>query len=163
MIYFKIPDFKPFKVFAKGAEQLKDFTPVMARIAAMLEGYVQENFQQEGRPKWKPLNPVYAAQRGNGRILQDTGQLSGSVQPGYGQNYARVSTNKIYARIHHFGGIIKPKQGKALSFSMAGIKYVRRSVTIPARPFMTITREDKEEVTAEIKDYVARRLGLQRR
>jgi phage gpG-like protein len=54
MIYFKIPDFKPFKVFAKGAEQLKDFTPVMARIAAMLEGYVQENFQQEGQFIWIP-------------------------------------------------------------------------------------------------------------
>jgi phage gpG-like protein len=95
MIYFRIPNFRSFKVFSEGLEQLRDWTPVMARISAMLEGYVDENFEREGRPKkWRPVNPIYKALKGNGRILHDTGQLAASVQPSYGQNYAQVSTNK---------------------------------------------------------------------
>jgi phage gpG-like protein len=62
-----------------------------------------------------------------------------SVQPSYGRDYAQVSTNLVYAAIHHFGGTITPKNKGALAFRVGGRSFVRKSITIPARPFMTIT------------------------
>jgi phage virion morphogenesis protein len=167
-IIFKFPDQREFTLLIKQLDEVRDTTPIMARLAGMLEGYIDENFEQEGRPtKWKPLSKEYEAQKttlyGKASILQTTEDLASSVQPSYGRDYAQVSTNLVYAAIHHFGGTIKPKNKGALAFGFGGKKIVRKSVTIPARPFMTITDEDKAEIRTEIQDFIARKLGLQRR
>lgn len=74
----------------------------------------------------------------------------------------RIGTNVIYARIHEFGGVIRPKNKKYLRFkvlssmrfmSLRGNKRLRnpvgsyrwvatKKVTIPARPFMRPAIED---------------------
>jgi phage virion morphogenesis protein len=138
----------------------------MARIAARLNSYIDENFKAEGRPKWKPLNPLYEAEkrasRGVAHILQTSGALARSVQPNYGKAFAQVSTNKIYAAIHHYGGEIKPKPGakRSIKFAMGGRTFIRRKITIPARPFMTITDEDEQKITTELQNFIAKKLGL---
>jgi phage virion morphogenesis protein len=164
-IFFKFPDQKEFQLIIKKLDEVQDTTPVMARIAGMLKGYVRQNFEEEGRPvKWTPLSPLYKAQkeeeRGVANILKTTGQLLRSVQPSYGKDYARVSPNQVYAAIHHFGGTVKAKKGKSLSFRLDGASIIRKSVTIPARPFMTITSDDEAEITTEIQNFIVRKLGL---
>jgi len=51
----------------------------------------------------------------------------------------RIGTNKIYARIHEYGGKIVAKNGPYLKFQFkADKRWVSvKSVTIPARPFLT--------------------------
>ncbi|MDR0454841.1 MAG: phage virion morphogenesis protein [Deferribacteraceae bacterium] len=169
-ITFTLPDGSKFTKLINGIKELENTEPLMARISGLLDYYIEENFMREGRPvKWKPLSALYAEQkrkeRGNTKILQSSGALKRSIVQSYGKLYAAVSTNKEYARIHHFGGVIRPKPGRrdrsggkraALKF---GGRYFR-SANIPARPFMTVTDGDKEEILTEIQDYIAKKLGL---
>jgi phage virion morphogenesis protein len=163
-IFFKFPNKQDFELVINQLGDLQDTTPVMARISSLLKRYIRKNFEEEGRPaNWVPLNPIYKRQkeeeRGVANILKTTGRLARSVQPGYGRDYAKVSTNLVYARIHHNGGIIRAKKKKALAFG--GV--TRKRVIIPARPFMTITDEDRKGIIIEIQNFVAKKLGLQRR
>lgn len=53
--------------------------------------------------------------------------------------YARVSNPMVYASIHQFGGVIRPKGSKALAWKGSNGKWRFASrVTIPARPFFPV-------------------------
>lgn len=87
-----------------------------------------------------------------------------------------ISTNTIYARIHEYGGIIRPKVKKFLRFKvLSSMRFMSKKgarlknpvgnykwimtkkVTIPARPFMRPALEDrgnKERVVDILKEKV---------
>jgi phage virion morphogenesis protein len=106
----------------------------MRQISEIMRDAVEENFEQEGRPKWKPSK---RAQKQGGKTLQDTGSLASSISMKFTRNTAVVGTNKKYAAIHQFGG----KAGRG------------RKVTIPARPFLRLTNEDLEEIKTTILEH----------
>lgn len=90
---------------------MRDATPLMALIAPLMHDAVEENFAQEGRPKWLGLSPKTQKRRredaGTGKILQRSGRLAGSIAQAYDATSARVGTNVVYAAIHQFGGTIQ--------------------------------------------------------
>lgn len=104
---------------------------LMKRLAGTMHHAVRQNFRQGGRPKW--LGLAYR----NGKPLVDTGALRDSVNQNYDNDTAIVGTNMVYAAIHHFGG-------------MAGRN---RKVRIPARPFLILTNEDKQDLMDDVQDY----------
>lgn len=104
---------------------------LMKRLAGTMHHAVRQNFRQGGRPKWLGL------QYRNGKPLVDTGALRDSVNQAYDNDNAIVGTNMVYAAIHHFGG-------------MAGRN---RKVRIPARPFLILTNEDKQDLMDDVQDY----------
>ena len=58
-----------------------------------------------------------------------------------------------YARIHEFGGVIKPKNGPFLVFEIGGQVVRARSVTMPARPYLRpALAENREAVRKEVRD-----------
>lgn len=104
---------------------------LMKRLAGTMHHAVRQNFRQGGRPKWLGL------QYRNGKPLVDTGALRDSVNQNYDNDTAIVGTNMVYAAIHHFGG-------------MAGRN---RKVKIPARPFLILTNDDKQDLMDDVQDY----------
>lgn len=104
---------------------------LMKKLAGTMHHAVRQNFRQGGRPKWLGL------QYRNGKPLVDTGALRDSVNQNYDNDTAIVGTNMVYAAIHHFGG-------------MAGRN---RKVRIPARPFLVLTNEDKQDLMDDVQDY----------
>lgn len=131
----------------------EDMTPAMRKIAQAMALIVEDNFEAEGQPRWEALSPVTVAMRtkaakgkteGGFRILQDTGQLAGSISTNHGTQHATIGSNLVYAAIHQFGG-------------MAGRG---KKVEIPARPFLPINAEGKlqPEASEEILDTVMRHL-----
>lgn len=104
---------------------------LMKRLAGTMHHAVRQNFRQGGRPKWLGL------QYRNGKPLVDTGALRDSVNQNYDNDTAIVGTNMVYAAIHHFGG-------------MAGRN---RKVRIPARPFLILTHDDKQDLMDDVQDY----------
>jgi phage virion morphogenesis protein len=153
-----MPDQKEFQLIIKKLDEVQDTTPVMARIAGMLRDFVEDNFKAEGRPvKWKPLSKKYAARKqrlyNSKSILQLSGDMANTIQESAGRDYAKISSNLAYAAIHHFGGEITSttKKGKM------------RKISIPARPYMLITEDDKAELTEEIQNHIRKKLGLQKR
>ncbi|WP_175947507.1 phage virion morphogenesis protein [Burkholderia pyrrocinia] len=113
---------------------MADATPVMSEISGIMADAVEENFAQEGRPKWLGLAPSTLAGRvghelrpGRGKfksgawsiqlgqrvarslkILQRSGRLASSIMPSFDATSAQVGTNLIYAAIQNFGGQTKP-------------------------------------------------------
>lgn len=104
---------------------------LMKRLSGTMHHAVRQNFRQGGRPKWLGL------QYRNGKPLVDTGALRDSHSQLYDNDTALVGTNMVYAAIHHFGG-------------MAGRN---RKVAIPARPFLVLTNEDKQDLMDDVQDY----------
>ncbi|RQZ74807.1 MULTISPECIES: phage virion morphogenesis protein [Burkholderia] len=90
---------------------MRNATPLMGLVSEMMWGAVEENFEQQGRPKWLGLSPKTWKRRGEapggGKILSRSGRLAGSMSKSYDAMSARVGTNVVYAAIHQFGGTIE--------------------------------------------------------
>ncbi len=109
-------------------------TPLMRELSSIMHGAVEENFAQEGRPRWLGLKPETIQQRvgnklkpGRGvfksgawsiikgrqeaasiKILQRSGRLEASITPVSSNDTAEVGTNVVYAAIQNSGGTTKP-------------------------------------------------------
>lgn len=140
-------------------------SPVMAQIAGVMHDAVEENFAQQGRPKWAGLKPPVSKRRSGGMILQDSGQLAASIEPGSDSSSAWVGTNKVYAAIHQFGGktrahVILPRNKQALAFGGRVVKKVNHPGSkIPARPFLSLTPEDEERIVGKVGAYLKSVIG----
>lgn len=136
----------------------KNSAPLMRAVAGIMADAVEENFAQQGRPKWQGLKPDGR----QGQILQDTGRLASSISPSSDATSAVVGTNVKYAAIHQFGGqtrphVIRPKNKRALAFGGRVVRSVNHpGSNIPARPFLMLTDGDEDEIEATAADYLRR-------
>lgn len=115
-------------------EAVSNASPVMGQISHIMWDAVEENFQQEGRPRWLGLAPSTLQARVGGelkrkggvhktgawslkvgqrvarsvKILQASGRLASSIIPSHDATSATVGTNVIYAAIQNFGGETRP-------------------------------------------------------
>lgn len=154
-----------------------DLSPAMRSIAGTLAYETDQNFQDEGRPRWKPLaratiegrvdgiakgkkggyrkdgriSKTVANQAAGGfRILQYSGRLASSIASDHDATSAVVGSGLPYARIHQFGG-------------MAG---VGRKVEIDARPFLPLTSagaltpEASESVLSTVMRHLKKAAGV---
>jgi phage virion morphogenesis protein len=139
MIKIDIDDREVQKMLKGLAGRVQDRRPLTRKIAGIMHDAVEENFEQEGRPKWKPSK---RAKKQGGKTLQDTG-LMAKVSSSYDNNSAVVGSNRgengIIAATHHFGT------------SRAGRK---RNIRIPARPFLKLTDGDLEEIKEAVKEHL---------
>ena len=128
------------------ARELNNLSPLMRRVAGIMADAVEENFERQGRPRWKPLKESTIRQREKegywpGKILQRTGRLASSIESRYGKTEASVQVGGSqfpYAAIHQFGGKAGPG----------------RKVEIPARPYLTLSDDDLKEIEEEFRIYL---------
>jgi phage virion morphogenesis protein len=133
--------------------------PLLAVIGERIVISTKRRFESNIAPDgsaWAPLNPAYAAIRRPTPILVQSGLLRDSVHYELGAHSVRVGSSMIYAAIHQYGGVIKPKQARALMFCLgAGGGIVRvQSVRIPARPYLGISIEDRAAIIEDIQGYI---------
>lgn len=126
--------------WVKRSENLR---PLMKNIAGIMADSTEENFKEEGRPKWKDLSEKTKIARKKtghypGQILQVSGQLALSVTTQYDETSAVIGSNKVYAAIHQLGG----QAGK------------NKKTIIPARPYLQLVDEDYREIISAIKMYL---------
>lgn len=136
--------------------------PVMRDIAAIMVDAVEENFAQEGRPKWQGLKPPG---RDGGKILQKSGRLASSITPDSDNDSAMAGTNVKYAPIQNCGGTtrpheIRPRNKQALKFGGRYAKKVNHPGSkIPAREFLSLEDSDAEQIETSVADYLGNALG----
>lgn len=107
---------------------------------------------------------IKAAKLSSHKILVDTATLKNSLTiPGSPYSIDKtdgdeveLGTNIIYAAIHNFGGVIVPRNKKALAFPGLHGTVVVKKVTIPKRPFIGIGVEDEAKITEKIEAYIAK-------
>ena len=78
--------------------RIRTMQPVMRSISEIMRDEVEENFAQQGRPKWKPLKASTIANRAKqghwpGKILQMHGYLAASISAKATNTQAIVGTN----------------------------------------------------------------------
>lgn len=162
MIELSINEGRLTEQFTKIINGVKNAAPLMRIIAGDMMDEVEENFAQQGRPKWLGFKYTPSAKRGgsSAKLLQDSGQLASSVQPRSDNTTAAVGTNKVYAAIHQLGGktkphIIRPRNKKALAFGGRVVKSVNHPGSkIPARPFLSISPNGENRILRHTSEYL---------
>lgn len=151
--------------FGRLERAVADTTRIMRAVGAGLVTSTQDRIDAGHGPDgeaWPALNPVYAAGKRGPGILRESamrGGLQGSLTYRAAPAQVQVGTNKIYGAIHQHGGVITPKSGGRLVFRL-GNRIVRaKSVTIPARPYLGVSIEDREMIMDVIEGALARALG----
>lgn len=136
--------------------------PALEQVGEALHFSTTER-QRAGRAPdgsaWPELNPQYKADKSNTEMLRESGRLMGSLSRQVQGRRLRFGTNVIYAAIHQFGGTIRAKGGGRLAFFLGGALQRPEEVEIPARPFLGISAEDREEIVAIFRDHAQRAMG----
>lgn len=141
----------------KGLRALSDLEvhDLADAIGALVEDQTRHRIDSEkkgpdGTP-WPKWSSGYAATRHGGQsLLIGAGHFLASVQNYTVGNVAQVGSNLVYAGLPQFGGTIRPKNGKSLVFNLGKTKVFAKSVTIPARPYLGLSDENRRE----IEDFV---------
>lgn len=142
-----------------GGERL--IQAALKNIGQALVRSTRQRFSQEvspdGKP-WEKLNPEYAKGKRGGKILQEQGMRGGLlgtiVWQLKGGSAVEIGTNKVYAAVHQFGATIRPRSAQFLSFMLGGRRVFARKVTIPARPFLGLGRDDPATILEIVRDHV---------
>ena len=133
---------------------LADTAPLLDSIGVYGRDSTRERFTSQTAPSgtpWKALSPAYASLKGGGKdILTLNYVLRNSITYGAGLAEVRWGSNVVYAAVHQFGATIVPKTARALRFRLGldGRMVFAKSVTIPARPYLGLSAEDREEIEA---------------
>lgn len=105
---------------------------------------------------WAPLNSEYAkGKKGSGGILQGDGDLVSSMDFQSSSHDVSWGSPLVYAAIHHFGGVITPKNASKLVFTIGGKTIAADSVTIPDRPYLGISSENAVELEQTALMFIA--------
>lgn len=159
-------EYKPvLNALRRAANEMGNTRPLMRSVAGIMFRAVEDNFEQEGRPKWQDLHPgtkLARAKQGTwpGKILQrSAGGLASSIVQSFDEHQSVVGTNKIYGPIQQFGGrtrphVIRPKTKRALSFGGIVVRQVNHpGSNIPARPFLRLTPRDMRDIVLRANDF----------
>lgn len=132
-----------------------DLTPMLDEMGSYLVLSIDRRFETETGPGGNPWPKSIRALVQGGQTLTDSGRLRGSITHNVlGGNAVEVGTNVAYAGIHQMGGTITAKNAPYLTFRIGGQWVRKKSVTIPARPFLGIDDADETELLAIAEDYV---------
>lgn len=89
-------------------------------------------------------------------ILNRSGALARSIDYAVSGMQAVIGSGLIYAAIHQFGGTIVPKSASALVFSVGNRLFSVKKVTMPARPYIGLSGDDRSEMLQAVAAYVRR-------
>lgn len=128
------------KVIGKASSKMGDTKKApMASIGETLVSSTLKRFDAEEGPDGKPWQPSKRAAAESGKTLTNTARLRKSIDYAATASMVMVGSNVVYARIHQMGG----KAGKG------------HHVSLPARPYLGVSKEDREEVMAVIAEFLA--------
>lgn len=107
----------------------------------------EEKQSPDGVP-WKP-------NRRGGSILELEGNLLTS-QHHEVESDEDVSwgSNLVYAGIHQEGGVITPKNKKRLVFRIGNQTIFATKVTIPARPYLGLSGDNKKDIVEALNSWI---------
>ncbi|MDM9647750.1 phage virion morphogenesis protein [Rhizobium sp. S163] len=145
-VAFKV--LKPFFEFDAGE--------LMTTIGALGESQTRRRISEE---KTSPDGEAWKPNTEGTSILVDTGQhLLASIAWTASAEEASWGSTWEFAHVHQDGLVIKPRNGQALVFTLGGKTVRAKQVTIPARPFVGISEDNRSEIIDVVTDHFG---GLQ--
>lgn len=133
-------------------------TEINRVIGESLRSSTIQRFREEKEPNGKRWTNSIRASEDGGITLSSTGRLKNSIRTAPTSIGVAVGTNTIYAPTHQFGirKTIKAKNGNRLRFRVNGRWVSKKSVrvSIPARPYLGISKEDMQEIKGTLEDVL---------
>lgn len=136
-----------------------DRRDLLDQIGAYGVSSTQQRFISGKGPDGIAWKQSRRAKMKGGQTLRDQNHLYASLTHQGDDSSVMWGSNRIYAAIHQFGGNIRPKTAKALVFNWLGRLHVMQKVTMPARPYLGINQEDRDEINATVHDWMAGRFA----
>lgn len=144
------------KALMKAAHALPHTQAFMESIGEGLVSATRQRFRDEEDPDGQKWSQSGRAAASGGQTLTDTARLRDSIDYAATPDKVMVGSNLPYARIHQLGGVIVPKKAKKLVFKGSdGTTMAVDKVTIPARPYLGISKDDLDDVRAAMADFLA--------
>lgn len=153
MSYSLVVDSSDFADAFKKLKPILEFEPseLMSTLGALGESQTRRRISEEKTaPDGTPWKPNY----NKTSILVDTGQhLLYSISWTATATEAEWGSTWERAHVHQEGMTIVPKNGKALAFTLGGDSVFAKSVTIPARPFVGLSDDNRQEILDVVSDH----------
>jgi len=131
-----------------------DLTPAMDDIGRSLVASTEIRFERGHGPDGAAWTPSYRASSEGGKTLVKEHHLKDSITHDPSRDEVRVGTNVLYAAVHQFGATIRAKTSRGLRFRSGGNWVTKKQVTIPARPFLGVSRDDQAEIGHILADHI---------
>lgn len=139
-------------------DAINDPSPLLAELGEYGLRSTRARFKTQTAPDgtaWAALQPWYQKEkrRNKNRILTLNGYLRGQMTwQLVGDRTVEIGSNLPYAAVHQFGATIKPRAAKVLIFR----GHAAKSVTIPARPYLGLSDEDRSEIVGRTLEWLQR-------
>jgi phage gpG-like protein len=132
-----------------------DLRQPMGKIAEEWLDLARQRFADEQDPLGVPWAKRWGGADPERKVLHQSGALENAMVPDFGSDFAQVGVLPSggpgkYARIHNEGGVIKPKEKKALSF---GGRVVSQ-VVMPKRQFLGFGPGEQSVVEDVLGDFL---------
>jgi len=158
------------------SELLKNKKGILRSVGEEIRESVRDRIRSggpapDGTP-WQPLSPSYLLVKKGKGILMESNQLIEQLSLELTEDSVTIGSNKVYARIHQLGGVIKHKphtreirlrtvKGKT-RFAKKSHKNARsvlanlptRTTTIPARPYLGVSPADEATIKKIVESQI---------
>lgn len=135
-------------------DPLVDFEPseLMSAVALLGENQTRRRIESEKTaPDGTPWLPNV---EGTSILLRSGRNLRDSVASTSSPSEAVWGASWEFAHIHQGGATITPKKASALVFALGGRAVRAKQVTIPARPFVGLSEDNREELKELVTDFL---------
>jgi phage gpG-like protein len=146
------------KLDALGRIEFHELLDGLARQGAMQtkRRIHEEKTSPDGQP-WAPTREGRPALEVTGALWRSVDHATTASEAIWGVPAEPVA-GRPYARIHQFGGVIRPKNAKALHFTIGGKSVFAQSVTIPARAYLGVSAQNALDMEAAAAKFMERYL-----
>lgn len=134
-----------------------DQNTILNSIGQQIKDQIRERFTTKTAPDGSPWKKNITGTS----ILVRSGNLAGVMKHVVSGDEVLVGPfgkPRLYAAIHQFGGTITPKSAKALRFQIGNRLIHAKKVTIPARPFLGLSDQNKLDILDALAVYLRDRL-----
>ena len=146
--------------------------PFYTAVGNTLVSSTGERFRAQVAPDGTPWTPLKQAtirarlKRGGSAIsiLRDQGHLIGSINAAPSDDDVRIGSASPYAAIHQLGGIIEKQASARYKVGRrfakrhvsggADVSIAAHRITIPARPYLGISKQDEVEIFETAADWL---------
>lgn len=157
-IRVEVKDEKVLSALSRLSLQSDGRRDLLARIGAGEADNTRLRFSDQAGPDGTPWEPSIRAMTQGGETLRDTGRLMNSITYVTNDDSVEVGTNVMYAAMMHGGGTIRAVGSGYLKFKIGPAWVQKKSVTIPARPFLGLDSEGETEIIGIIDQFMRSRI-----
>ena len=127
-----------------------NFSGFYQRVADHMVGSTQQKINQGIAPANAPLTVAVKGGKNPSKTLYDHGHLIGSIAGRATTTEASVGTNKLYAKLQHFGGTIKAKKQWLFIPASAETRKMQRKYSFAVGELMRKMRADGYNVWFQV-------------